>query len=146
MWYVHEGETLQALSTTVTKTTTMTTMHGGTSTRNIARSGLTARSTDSTSVARSTDWDRDGYWENGNKEHASISALREWNGKALLYVHKRGGGKEEWKRSENAHDRLGLPSNGRVIRVKVVPIIKLVGQWNPYCPFIGVTVIFSSYR
>ncbi|KAF7403439.1 hypothetical protein HZH68_006233 [Vespula germanica] len=50
----------------------------------------------STSVARSTD---DGYWENGNKEHASISALREWNGKALLYVHKRSGGKEEWKRS-----------------------------------------------
>ncbi|KAL2727067.1 hypothetical protein V1478_007345 [Vespula squamosa] len=45
-WYVHEGETLEALSTKVTKTTTMTTMHGGTSTRNIARSGLTARSTE----------------------------------------------------------------------------------------------------
>lgn len=43
-----------------------------------------------TSVARSTD---DGYRKNDNKEHASISALREWNGKALVYVYKGGGGK-----------------------------------------------------
>nr|KAF7427489.1 hypothetical protein H0235_007183 [Vespula pensylvanica] len=62
----------------------------------------------STSVARSTD---DGYWENGNKEHASISALREWNGKALLYVHKRGGGKEEWKRSVSEERKVALPSS-----------------------------------